>query len=417
MLKQASEEKKKEVDFQGINKRTNYIGGNVSQNNYKTIQKRENDIQSPTIQGIFQRTENNSTGTLDDYGLMKPEKQLNDTDATPNINIKKPFKSRYVDDKGAWTYTSVDDGYVDFADYIKDRRDGVDNGISFNGKQFKLNNSYNTYDLYDDVSYGEYDEDEYPITYQYGEYDKDEKPINYYYSEAEQDIEPYKIGGELDEVASIKDRINNISDEDIEKWEREVKSKIKDVLSLGKKSPFYDDAVSVARKFWELGAENILNKKMKCYSSAWLLQHALEDNPSDIYRGNNTRIAWLVNTNKAYLKELDKAIRKSNGRTINTSFIVDFDPGTPEEYDLYFGIHSAGIEVDGYKRDDGKWIIHSILTDTYDFTKLMWLNPKNWVNIPAIKALGMTANDAATISSLGDVIKPYKIKVEFYTTR
>ena len=63
------------------------------------------------------------TGTLDDYGLMEPEKQLNDTDATPNINIKKPFKSRYVDDKGAWTYTSVDEGYVDFGDYIKDKRE------------------------------------------------------------------------------------------------------------------------------------------------------------------------------------------------------------------------------------------------------------------------------------------------------
>ena len=38
-------------------------------------------------------------------------------------------------------------------------------------------------------------------------------------------------------------------------------------------------------------------------------------------------------------------------------------------------------------------------------------------DVSAIKALGMTANDAATISSLGDVIKPYEIKVEFYTTR
>ena len=55
--------------------------------------------------------------------------------------------------------------------------------------------------------------------------------------------------------------------------------------------------------------------------------------------------------------------------------------------------------------------------DTHDFTKLMWLNPKNWNDVSAIKALGMTANDAATISSLGDVIKPYEIKVEFYTTR
>ena len=73
--------------------------------------------------------------------------------------------------------------------------------------------------------------------------------------------------------------------------------------------------------------------------------------------------------------------------------------------------------MDGYKRDDGKWIIHSILTDTYDFTKLMWLNPKNWKDVSAIKALGMTANDAATISSMGDVINPYEITIEFYTTR
>ena len=406
MLKQASEEKNKKFSFQGINKGINDIGGNESQNNHKTIQKRENDIQPPTNQGIFQRTEDNSTGTLDDYGLMKPEKQLNDTYVTPSININKPFKSRYVDDKGAWTYTSVDDGYVDFADYIKDRRDGVDNGISFNGKQFRPSNLYDEYTLYDDVSYSKYNEDE------------DENTITYHYSEEKKDLEPYKIGGKLDDLASIRDRIDNISDEDIEKWEREVKSKIKDVLSLGKKSPFYDDAVSVARKFWELGAENILNKKMKCYSSAWLLQHALEDNPSDIYRGNNTRIAWLVNTNKAYLKELDKAIRKSNGRTIAGSIDVDFDPGTTtKENDLYFSIHSASIKVNGFKRDDGKWIIHSILTDTYDFTKLMWLNPKNWNDVSAIKALGMTANDAATISSLGDVIKPYEIKVEFYTTR
>ena len=77
MLKQASEEKNKKFSFQGINKGINDIGGNVSQNNNKTIQKRENDIQPPTNQGIFQRTEDNSTGTLDDYGLMKPEKPLN----------------------------------------------------------------------------------------------------------------------------------------------------------------------------------------------------------------------------------------------------------------------------------------------------------------------------------------------------
>ena len=38
-------------------------------------------------------------------------------------------------------------------------------------------------------------------------------------------------------------------------------------------------------------------------------------------------------------------------------------------------------------------------------------------DVSAIKALGMIANDAATISSMGDVINPYEITIEFYTTR
>ena len=176
------------------------------------------------------------------------------------------------------------------------------------------------------------------------------------------------------------------------------------------------NTVSAVKEFWNWGAENILNKN-GYYSSAFLLKHSLEENPSDIYRGNNSRIAWLVNTSDEYLAELDKAIRKSNGRTIKKTIIVYFNPTKPEEYDLYFSIHKANIDLVGYKRDDGKWIIRSVLTDTYDFTELMWLDWDNWENISEIKALGITANDAATISSWGDIIKPYGIEIEFYTTR
>ncbi len=125
----------------------------------------------------------------------------------------------------------------------------------------------------------------------------------------------------------------------------------------------------------------------------------------------------MVNTSDEYLEELDKAIRKSNGRTIDTKFTVDFNPGTPEENDLYFGLHSADIEVEGYKRDDGKWIIHANLTEKYDFTKLMLLDKNSWENISATKALGMTANDVAKILSKYGIIKPYWIKIDFYTTR
>lgn len=412
MLKQRSEENKQYPNFQEIKKRTNNIHGDVFRRSYENTSERLNEKQSPGIQNMLGRTKENDVGTSNDNTLIKSRKQLKGTDTASAFNTKKPFRSRYIDDNGAWTYASVDEGYTEFDDYIKDKRYGVDNGISFNGKQFTPSNSYNQRDLYDYTLNSEYDEDKDAITYNY--------------NETGQDLEQYEIEKGSDELAGIGEFADTISDyiekgkefvEDIPEnllkgGEKLTRTMVQGVISLGKKSKHYGKVVSAAKRFWSLGADIIL-ENMQCHSSAWLLKHALEDNPSKVYRDNNSRIAWLVNHDNKYLSELDKEIRASKDGTID----ADLKNIKFEKHDLYFSIHNATIHVNGYKQENGKWIIHSVLKDTYDFTKLMWFDPKEWENMSATKLLGITANDVATISSWGDVIKPYKIEIEFYTTR
>ena len=84
--------------------------------------------------------------------------------------------------------------------------------------------------------------------------------------------------------------------------------------------------------------------------------------------------------------------------------------------DLSYSIHKATINVDGYKQKNGKWIIHSTLSDTYDFTEILTFMGENG-KLSLEASLGTVANDAATISQFFDVINPYKVTVDFYTTR
>lgn len=57
----------------------------------------------------------------------------------PYTNKPSVFKSHYINDNGRWTQKAVDDGFVEFDDYISDIKNDK-YGISFNGKPMKLSN-------------------------------------------------------------------------------------------------------------------------------------------------------------------------------------------------------------------------------------------------------------------------------------
>ncbi|MBE7040661.1 MAG: hypothetical protein E7400_01695, partial [Ruminococcaceae bacterium] len=169
---------------------------------------------------------------------------------------------------------------------------------------------------------------------------------------------------------------------------------------------------NIQREFWRFGAQHLLREKWGYLTSAWMLEHSLQDNPSDIWRGNDSRIANLINNDTAYLSKLDAAIKSStNGKIDQDLEGVNFKTG-----DLYYSIHKSTIHVDGYLQNNGKWIVHAKMSDIYDFTEIQSFMDDNggWSTQAGI---GTVANDAATVSQLLGAINPYKITVEFYTTR
>ncbi len=166
------------------------------------------------------------------------------------------------------------------------------------------------------------------------------------------------------------------------------------------------------RSFWKLGADKYLRKRHHYLTAAWLLEHSLQDKPQDVYRGNDSRVSFLINNDPAYIAAVDRVIANSkNGKIDEVLDDIVFENG-----DLYYSIHKTTIHVQGFKREDGKWIIHSKLKDKYDFTEIqtVFVDGKIFADNAG---LGTIANDMAVVSQKTGAINPYYIYVDFYTTR
>ena len=293
--------------------------------------------------------------------------------STPAYNLKMPqqtqffankplmFKSRYINDNGRWTQNAVNDGFVDIKDYIGDIKND-EQGISFNGKEMKISEDFQP----------------------------EKKVEDYQLKDAKQDNTEYASWWE-----------------DTKKGVTETVEKGIDYVNEGQKE--------AQRKVWRYGAQKLLREKMGCETSAWMLEHALQDNPSDVWRGNDSRIAYLVNTSKEYLSKLDSLLAKSRNGYIDDTISVRFT--SKKDPDLYYSIRRADIDVKGFKRDDGKWIIKANFEDKYDFTEIMTFMGDNKYEFSTDVGLGTIANDVAFFSQKLGAVNPYYIYVEFYTTR
>ena len=163
------------------------------------------------------------------------------------------------------------------------------------------------------------------------------------------------------------------------------------------------------RILWKLGAEMYL-KSMKGYNtSAWLLEHSLQDNPSVVYRGEGSHIAELIKKDDVFKSSL--SLKLDNMDQDNYSGKLDgvvFEKG-----DLYYAIHNADVYIDAKRGKNGDWSVNVKVSDTYDYTELL-LPDAYGKNLQ--HNLGAVANDAAYVSSKIGAIKPYKIYVNFKTT-
>ena len=308
-----------------------------------------------------------STPQNTDYSLKLPKSPNLNSYQSKSNNDSKIFKSQYINNSGKWTQKAVNDNFVDFDDYISDIQNETEEYLSFNNKPLKINYNQNNFS-----SQTKDKTNEYALKVNENAVKIDDYKIH-------EDAQPELVAfNPIKEYIEYKDERRKIFQRDV----------------------------------WRLGAENYLRKQRGFETSAWMLEHALQDNPSDIVRGNDSRIAYLINNDKNYLDALDKAISESKDGTIDTDLKdVRFKTG-----DLYYSIHKANIHVKGYKQDNGKWIIYAELDDIYNFDQIQTLmGDKGEFSFDI--GLGTIANDIALGSQKLGAISPYNVKVEFYTTR
>ena len=164
--------------------------------------------------------------------------------------------------------------------------------------------------------------------------------------------------------------------------------------------------VSIQRAIWEIGAEKYLRKKKGYISSAWFLEHSLEQNPQNVYRDGNSRVGELVKNSSEINKVVSGLIRSnSQSGKISEQCQVTFDNG-----ELATIFHTATITFTGIKDENGVWNIHCYLEDTYDFTEFKTAMGGKGASV------NTTANDAAVISQMTGAIHKYDIYIEFWIT-
>ena len=170
---------------------------------------------------------------------------------------------------------------------------------------------------------------------------------------------------------------------------------------------------SVQRNFWKTGSQLLLRDHFGYETSAWLLEHSLQNNPSSVYRGDDSRIAELIKADRAFTAQLDSVMTKyATGSSFTTPGIqVSFNSG-----DLYYSIHTATITFNGTRQEDGSWIISCSLYDKYDYTEFTTMM-KNSGDYDLKVSLGTVANDAAVISQKTGAIQTYDIYVNFTVWR
>lgn len=166
---------------------------------------------------------------------------------------------------------------------------------------------------------------------------------------------------------------------------------------------------AVQRSFWKTGAQLLLRERWGYETSAWMLEHSLQDNPSDIWRGNDSRIAGLIKEDSAFKNMLNTVMKdfgdlNSFSTPENKPYGVDFEGRT----DLFYSIHSCSMWFSGVKQNDGAWIVNVHVFDTYDYTEFLTLMGESMGY-----GLGTVANDAAHISQNLGAIVPYTMTVDF----
>ncbi len=140
--------------------------------------------------------------------------------------------------------------------------------------------------------------------------------------------------------------------------------------------------------------------------SSELLKHSLQDDPSNLYFGNDSEVATMIKTDNDFNTKIESIMDEHQGEE---SFEVPLDEFAFEKDsvfdDLFLSIH--GVDQDksyviGTRQDDGSYVLQVTIVDMYDFWEVD--NPSGLID--------NIVNQAVQAQENG-IITPFDVLIEF----
>ena len=143
-------------------------------------------------------------------------------------------------------------------------------------------------------------------------------------------------------------------------------------------------------------------------AAATLLNHSLQDNPSNLSYGSTTDMAKQI----AGSTECRTIVNQFKSDVTGTNYVRKTNSGTTtlnSTTDLHLAYNNVNYSATGVK-SNGKWTLTITFTDTYDF------DAQSWKNAMTDNALVTILNNyAAYAQSIGAIV-PYNVTVTVQTT-
>ena len=160
------------------------------------------------------------------------------------------------------------------------------------------------------------------------------------------------------------------------------------------------------RDDWALFANIIKDKGFS--STASLIKHSLQDNPTALYLNQWSYEAELIKKNQLYKDKIQSVINEANKKMstqINESVGIQFEK--VDNPDLFVGIHAATLEINGHIDEQGNWRTTVSLYDYFDFDQ-------HWerVNNISFSSAAWFINNIAAFSNDNGAIVSYGVNID-----
>ena len=176
----------------------------------------------------------------------------------------------------------------------------------------------------------------------------------------------------------------------------------------------FDNRRAIQRLIWKLGAEYYL--RARGYDvAAFMLEHSLEDSPSDLHLSQTNWITQKVMQSQSFVEKfqaLERNIQQNPDRyAVKGALQINFQ-GKAGDRDLFLGIGKCAVAYTCV-RTSSKVVVSCEIIDLYNFEELRSFGGGVKSFVEFYISIGNLANDFGFLSQADGVISPYTTYINF----